>query len=86
MIENLIQFTTSGVPVFTQRAATAALDEGEAFLAWQIDRCRRSRDILCAGLAATGRVRFSEPEAAFYLFCSVDGFDRFARAGAESHR
>ena len=29
---------------------------------------------MCEGLAATGRVRFSEPEAAFYLFCSVDGF------------
>jgi len=74
VIENLVQFTTSGVPVFTQRAATAALDQGEAFLASQIDRCRRSRDILCEGLAATGKVRFSEPEAAFYLFCSVDGF------------
>jgi len=28
VIENLIQFTTSGVPVFTQRAAIAALEEG----------------------------------------------------------
>ena len=75
VIENLVQYTTSGVPVFTQRAATAALDEGEAFLASQIDRSRRSRDILCDGLAATGHVRFSKPEAAFYLFCSIDGFD-----------
>ncbi len=75
LIENLVQYTTSGVPVFTQRAATVALEEGEAFLAAQIDRCRRSRDILCETLAATGRVRFAEPEAAFYLFCAVDGFD-----------
>ena len=73
-IENLVQFTTSGVPVFTQRAAIAALTEGEAFLAGQIERCRRSRDILCEGLAATGRVKFFEPEAAFYLFLAVDGF------------
>ena len=63
------------MPVFTQRAAIAALNEGEAFLAGQIERCRRSRDILCEGLLATGRVRFFEPEAAFYLFCAVDGFD-----------
>jgi aspartate/methionine/tyrosine aminotransferase len=75
LIENLVQFTSSGVPVFTQRAAVAALNEGEAFLAGQIERCRRSRDILCEGLLATGRVRFFEPEAAFYLFCAVDGFD-----------
>ena len=74
VIENLVQFTSSGVPVFTQRAAIAALDEGEAFLAAQIERCRRSRDILCEGLLATGRVQFFEPEAAFYLFFAVDGF------------
>ena len=74
VIENLVQFTTSGVPVFTQRAAIAALTEGEVFLAAQIERCRRSRDILCEGLRATGRVRFFEPEAAFYLFFEVDGF------------
>ena len=73
-IENLVQFTTSGVPVFTQRAAVAALTDGEAFLAGQIERCRRSRDILCEGLSSTSRVRFFEPEAAFYLFCAVDGF------------
>ena len=74
VIENLVQYTTSGVPVFNQRAATAALEHGEAFLAWQIERCRRSRDILCQGLAKTGRVRFFKPEAAFYLFFSIDGF------------
>jgi aspartate/methionine/tyrosine aminotransferase len=62
------------VPVFTQRAAIAALNEGEAFLAAQIERCRRARDIVCEGLTATGRVRFFEPEAAFYLFFEVDGF------------
>jgi aspartate/methionine/tyrosine aminotransferase len=73
-IENLVQFTTSGVPMFTQRAAVAALTDGEAFLAVQIERWRRSRDILCEGLSSTGRVRFFEPEAAFYLFCAVDGF------------
>ncbi len=32
VIENLVQYTTSGVPVFTQRAATAALEQGETFL------------------------------------------------------
>ena len=74
IIENLVQFTSSGVPVFTQRAAIAALADGEAFLAGQIERCRRSRDLLCESLLATGRVRFFEPEAAFYLFFAVDGF------------
>jgi aspartate/methionine/tyrosine aminotransferase len=73
VIENLVQYTTSGVPVFTQRAAIAAIEEGEAFLAGQLARMRESRDVLCQGLAATGRVRFAQPEAAFYLFCAVEG-------------
>ena len=60
VIENLVQYTTSGVPVFNQRAATAALEQGEAFLASQIERCRRARDTLCEGLAKTGRVGFFE--------------------------
>jgi aspartate/methionine/tyrosine aminotransferase len=73
IIENVIQYTTSGVPVFIQRAAIAAIEGGEAFIADQIGRMRQSRDIVCDGLAASGRVRFARPEAAFYLFCSVDG-------------
>jgi aspartate/methionine/tyrosine aminotransferase len=72
-IENLVQFTTSGVPVFTQRAAVAALDQGEPFIAGQIARMREARDVIVRGLGATGRVRFATPQAAFYLFCSVDG-------------
>ncbi len=73
-IENLVQFSTSGVPVFAQRAAIAALTEGEDFLAAQIERSRRARDTLCEALRATGRVGFHEPEAAFYLFFAVKGF------------
>ena len=33
VIENLIQYQTSGTPVFVQRGGVAALDEGEAFVA-----------------------------------------------------
>ncbi|MDJ1157969.1 pyridoxal phosphate-dependent aminotransferase [Chelatococcus sp. SYSU_G07232] len=73
VIENLIQYSTSGVATFMQRAGIAALDHGEGFVAHQIERARRGRDIVCRGLAATGRVRFAEPAGAFYLFFSVDG-------------
>ena len=33
VIENLIQYSTSGVAAFMQRAATVALDEGDDFIA-----------------------------------------------------
>jgi aspartate/methionine/tyrosine aminotransferase len=72
-IENLIQYSTSGVATFMQRAACVALDEGDDFLRLQVERAHAGRDIVCAGLAGTGRVRFAEPAGAFYLFFAVEG-------------
>jgi aspartate/methionine/tyrosine aminotransferase len=73
VIENLIQYSTSGVAQFMQRAAVTAIERGESFVEHLIARARRGREIACAGLAATGRVRFAQPDGAFYLFFSVEG-------------
>jgi len=73
VIENLIQYSTSGVATPTQRAAVAALEQGEDFLASQMARLRASRDVLCAALGASGRARFAAPAGSFYLFCALDG-------------
>lgn len=73
VVENLVQYSTSGVAQFLQRGAIAALDEGEAFLADQIDRARRGRAIVCEGLAATNVVDLPPPPAAFYAFFRVLG-------------
>ena len=73
VIENLVQYSTSGVPVFVQRGAEAALDGGEDFIQRQIAGMRQCRDILCDGLTASGRARFAYPHAAFYLFCAFEG-------------
>jgi aspartate/methionine/tyrosine aminotransferase len=81
VIENLIQYSTSGVAAFMQRAATVALEEGDDFIATQVERARDSRAIVCSGLAATGRVRFAEPRGAFYLFFTVDGEPDTQRLG-----
>ena len=72
VIENLIQASTSGVAVFMQRAAVAALEGGEHYVARQIERARRGREIV-AQLAATGRVRLVPPAGAFYQLFSIDG-------------
>lgn len=72
-IENLVQYSTSGVPLPIQRGATAALEKGEDFFQAQLARMQASRDLLCADLAGSPRVRFAVPEAAFYLFCSIEG-------------
>ena len=73
VIENLIQYNTSGVPAFHQRACVAALEQGEPFVEEQIARARHGRAIVCRALAVAPRVRFHEPEGAFYLFFAVDG-------------
>ena len=71
VIENLVQYSSSGVPVPVQRAATAALDHGEAFIAEELRRFERCRDVMAKGLLATGRVEMTIPEGAFYLFPKV---------------
>jgi aspartate/methionine/tyrosine aminotransferase len=73
IVENLVQYSTTGVAAFMQRAATAALGGGEAFIEEQVAWARVGRDIVCDGLARTGRVRFARPDGAFYLFLAVEG-------------
>ena len=78
--ENLIQYSSSGVAEFLQRGAIAALDEGDSFLAMQIERAQAARDIVCGMLGKTGRVRFSVPPGAFYLFFAVEGLKNSEQA------
>ena len=73
VIENLIQYSTSGVAQFMQRGAAAALNEGDSFVQSNIDKARRSRDILCDALIATNRVETLKPDGALYAFLKIDG-------------
>jgi aspartate/methionine/tyrosine aminotransferase len=73
VVENLIQYSTSGVAQFMQRAGVVAIEKGEDFVSSQIARARKSRDIACDILGRIGRCRFAVPQGAFYLFFSVDG-------------
>ena len=73
MFENLIQYSTSGVPSFSQWGAVAALTEGRPFLNEQVARARRGRSCVLEGLQALNRVRVLPPQGAFYLFFSIEG-------------
>ncbi|MDQ0456932.1 pyridoxal phosphate-dependent aminotransferase [Rhizobium paknamense] len=73
VLENLIQYSTSGVAQFMQRGAVVALNEGEDFLAANIARARAGRDILLDALIATNRVRSVKPDGALYAFLQIDG-------------
>lgn len=79
--QNLVQYSSSGTATFMQRAATVAIDEGEAFVARQIERARRGLEIATDALGSTGKVRFARPPGAFYLFFSIDGRPDTRRLG-----
>ncbi len=73
VLENLIQYSTSGVPEFTQRGAIEALENGESFLLSQRQKAHKNRDLLANALIATGKAQCAIPHGTFYLFFSVDG-------------
>jgi aspartate/methionine/tyrosine aminotransferase len=71
--EKLIQFNTSGGAEFLQHACIAALDEGEEFARFFVERCRVAREIANARLAAMPRVTNIPSSAAFYAMFGVEG-------------
>lgn len=89
VIENLVQYSNSGVAQFMQRGAVVALNDGDDFVRENIARAREGRDILCDTLLATNRVETLKPDGALYAFLKIDGvtdsrkaaFDIVDRAG-----
>lgn len=75
VVENLIQYSTSGVAQFMQRAATEALINGEAFLDEQVARARKGKQIITDAFAKNPQIRFADPKGAFYLFFGIEGYD-----------
>ncbi len=73
VIVNLIQYSSSGTPVFAQRAGIAAIEQGDAFIAEQVAQARANRDQLIATLSAVPGFRLAPPPGAFYLFFGVEG-------------
>ena len=73
VIENLIQYSNSGVPEFIQKGALAALDQGDDVIRQNFDKALASRDILCDALIATNRVETLKPDGALYAFLKIDG-------------
>lgn len=72
-IGKLIEYNTSCVPVFVQRAALAALHSGEPVIRRTVERYRRARDFLIPQLNALPRVQAATPAGAMYAFFRVEG-------------
>lgn len=64
----------TGATTFAQWGALAALSpEGDAFRAEMLERCRVGRAVVADWLATQNRMRWIEPEGAFYGFLHIDG-------------
>jgi aspartate/methionine/tyrosine aminotransferase len=72
-LAKLIEFNTSCVPVFVQRAGTAALKEGEPVIARTVARFRKARDFLVRELNAIDGVAAALPTGTMYAFFRIDG-------------
>jgi aspartate/methionine/tyrosine aminotransferase len=69
----LTQYNTSGAATFVQWAGITALEQGEGYIAEQVARLRRARDLTIQGLSRFPRVRVASPPGAFYAFFRLDG-------------
>jgi len=65
--------TTSGSSVPAQRAAIAALDGEQGYLAERLTSFRERRDMVVAMLNEAAGIRCAVPEGAFYVFPSCEG-------------
>ena len=75
----LNEFIVSHAATFIQRAALAALDQGEDEIAARAELFHERMSFCYNALAATKGVTVPKPEGAFYLFPRVDGItDSFA--------
>ncbi|MGI9476752.1 MAG: pyridoxal phosphate-dependent aminotransferase [Hyphomicrobiaceae bacterium] len=75
IVENHIQYNTSGVAPFMQRAGIAAIEHAGDFAQGQIDRATQGRAIICDTLGKFANVRFKRPAGAFYAFFSIEGHE-----------
>jgi aspartate/methionine/tyrosine aminotransferase len=64
----------TGATTFAQYGALAALSpEGDAFRGEMLARCRAGKQVVQAWIASQNRIRWIEPEGAFYGFLYIDG-------------
>jgi aspartate/methionine/tyrosine aminotransferase len=63
----------TGATVFAQRAAAAALSQGEPLVSDLREHYDRGRQLVMEVLASHPRVELAEPQGAFYAFPRIDG-------------
>jgi len=73
IFDRLSQYNTTSTPTFIQRGCIAALDQGDAFIKMQVERCRQSCEIFYQALSQLPNVTAYKPKGGFYMWIAVDG-------------
>lgn len=80
----LVQYNTSGTATFLQHAAVTAIEEGEEFVSFLVERCRTARDLVCDSLENLPRVRnLYRPDGGMYVYFRVEGVTDSRQACAD---
>ena len=66
-------YNNTGSAVFAQYGALEAITKGDAFVKWQLDRCRNGLAIVEKFIESQNRISWSKPAGAFYGFLAVEG-------------
>jgi aspartate aminotransferase len=73
ILEKMNEFNTSGAVRFVERAAIAAVRDGEPYVAALRAQLLQNRALIQRRLGQLPGVRCASPDAAFYAFIGVDG-------------
>jgi aspartate/methionine/tyrosine aminotransferase len=74
-LEMVNEFNLAGAATFTQLAGITALEKGEDFVAEQVARYERARDLVYQRIAGNPRMRIGWPEGAFYAYFAIEGLE-----------
>jgi aspartate/methionine/tyrosine aminotransferase len=66
-------YNNTGSAVFAQYGALEAITKGDAFVKWQLERCRNGLALVEKFIASQNRISWSKPAGAFYGFLAVEG-------------
>jgi aspartate/methionine/tyrosine aminotransferase len=67
--------SNTGATSFVQAGAIAAIEQGDAFVDLQLERCARNRAALDRFVRAHQRLSWAAPPGGFYGYVAIDGVD-----------
>jgi aspartate aminotransferase len=88
-LAQLSAVANTGATTFAQYGALAALEQGDEFIQFIVERCRKGREIVDGFVKSNNRLSWAKPQGAFYGFVEIDGLAdsfEFAKSLVQNHK